>query len=284
MDQRGGSRARRARAPRRPRPAKLRQAHRRQGLARRYAHRRRRLAQHQEFRAGGRARDDRRRPGPLRRQNHEVPAQGENLRRLPAQLVGADLGRGVFDACPSRGGRLGAGDVGGARADQGRQPIYGAVPGQTPQRPQAGSVEGYRTAEAELAGSAQIAAPIAKSELVLGDVERFCTGRLAGGIERDLLDPRLGLAQQLLATTLERLATLIDGDRLLERYLALLEPLDDRFEFLDRPLEGEALDVGMGVVGHERVPVSRTLYNVLCQSGPPSPAQRYSRRRSSLHV
>jgi len=40
------------------------------------------------------------------------------------------------------------------------------------------------------------------------------------------------------------------ADRLLERHLAFLEPLDDRFEFLDRPLEGEALDVGMGVVGH----------------------------------
>src|SRR5262245_41884575 len=88
----------------------------------------------------------------------------------------------------------------------------------------------------------------------LGDVERFGSGRLAGGIERDLLHPRLGLPQQLLAAALERLAPLVDGDRLLERHLALLEPLDDRFELLDRPLEGEALDVGMGVVGHDGSP------------------------------
>jgi hypothetical protein len=45
---------------------------------------------------------------------------------------------------------------------------------------------------------------------------------------------------------------LVDGDRLLERHLALLEPLDDRFELFDRPLEGEALDVGMDIVGHDR--------------------------------
>src|ERR1700746_67067 len=85
-----------------------------------------------------------------------------------------------------------------------------------------------------------------------GDVERFGSGRLAGGIERDLLHPGLGLPQQLLAAALEPLAALVDGARLLERPLALPEPLDDRFELFDRPLEGEALDVGMGVVGHDR--------------------------------
>src|SRR5262245_66495835 len=93
-----------------------------------------------------------------------------------------------------------------------------------------------------------------------GDVERLGAGRLAGGIEPDLLDPSLGLAQQLLAAALERLAALVDGDRFLERHLALLEPLDDRFELFDRPLEGQALDVGMGGVGHGRVPVCRALY------------------------
>src|SRR5262245_56481322 len=96
-----------------------------------------------------------------------------------------------------------------------------------------------------------------------GDVERLGAGRLAGGIEPDLLDPSLGLAQQLLAAALECLAALVDGDRLLERHLALLEPFDDRFELLDRPLEGQALDVGMGGVGHGRVPVCRALYNVI---------------------
>src|SRR5215470_16371902 len=73
-----------------------------------------------------------------------------------------------------------------------------------------------------------------------GNVERFGAGRLAGGIEPDLLHPSLGLAQQLLATALERLAALVDGNRLLERHLALLEPLDDRLELLDRLLEGQA--------------------------------------------
>src|SRR5262245_7931182 len=82
------------------------------------------------------------------------------------------------------------------------------------------------------------------------DVERLGSGRLASGVERDLLDPRLGLPQQLLAAALECLAALIDGDRFLERHLALLEPLDDRLELLDRPLERQALDVGMIGLGH----------------------------------
>src|SRR5262249_33657459 len=92
------------------------------------------------------------------------------------------------------------------------------------------------------------------------DVERLGSGRLAGGIEPDLLYPSLGLAQQVLAAALERLAALVDGDRFFERHLALFEALDDGLELLDRPLEGQALDVGMSVVGHVRVPLSRTLY------------------------
>src|SRR5262245_59222067 len=122
-----------------------------------------------------------------------------------------------------------------------------------------------------------------------GDVERLGTGRLAGGIEPDLLHSSLGLAQQLLAAALERLAALVDGDRLLERHLALLEPLDDRFELLDRPFEGQALDVGMCGVGHDRVPVCRALYNVIrnsvtgvrarpCSAISPASAQRRGRR------
>src|SRR5581483_8800282 len=65
-----------------------------------------------------------------------------------------------------------------------------------------------------------------------------------------LLDPCLGLAQQFLAAALQRLAPLVDGHRLLERHLAFLEPLDDRFKFLDRALEGQLLDVGYRGVGH----------------------------------
>src|SRR5215813_590991 len=95
--------------------------------------------------------------------------------------------------------------------------------------------------------------------LCLVHVERLGPGRLAGGIERDLLDPCLGLAQQFLATTLERLAALVDQDRLLERYLALFEPLDDRFQLFDRALKGQARDVGVGIFGHGLLyPASRS--------------------------
>jgi len=84
----------------------------------------------------------------------------------------------------------------------------------------------------------------------------FRSGRLAGGVEPNFLHPRLGQAQQLLAATLERLAALVDRDRLLERHLALFQPFDDGFELLDRPFEGQARDIGMDIVGHDRVPVS----------------------------
>ena len=43
------------------------------------------------------------------------------------------------------------------------------------------------------------------------------------------------LPQQFLAAPLQLLATLVDGDRLLQRHLAVLEPLDDRLKLLDRP-------------------------------------------------
>src|SRR5215471_4287821 len=85
------------------------------------------------------------------------------------------------------------------------------------------------------------------------NVERLGAGRLAGGIEPDLFHPSLGLLEQLLAAALERLAALIDRDRLLERHLALLEPFDDRFELLDRLLEGELLDVRCGGFSHSDV-------------------------------
>src|SRR5258708_20473056 len=93
-----------------------------------------------------------------------------------------------------------------------------------------------------------------KREWTSRHIQRLGAFRLAAGVEGDLLDPRLGLAQYLLAAALERFAALVDRDRLLERHLALLEPLDDRFELLDRFLEGELLDVGVVGVGHAGVP------------------------------
>src|SRR5689334_4150324 len=88
-------------------------------------------------------------------------------------------------------------------------------------------------------------------------VERLAALRLAGRIEGDLLHPRLGLAQQLLAAALEHLAALVDRDRLLERDLALLESLDDRLELLDRPLEGELADVRVVGFGHVSIQETR---------------------------
>src|ERR1700688_343449 len=82
------------------------------------------------------------------------------------------------------------------------------------------------------------------------DVERFAAGGLAGAIERDLFDPRFRLPQQFLAAFLESLAALVDRYRLLERHLAFLQPLDDRFQFFDRPLEGHFLHVGIAGLGH----------------------------------
>src|SRR5580700_5676340 len=79
----------------------------------------------------------------------------------------------------------------------------------------------------------------ASVKMRLFDVKRLGAGRLAGGVERDLLHPRLGLPQQLLAAALEELAAFIDGDRFLQRNLAFLQPLDDRLELIDRPLEGQ---------------------------------------------
>src|SRR5262245_18432729 len=75
------------------------------------------------------------------------------------------------------------------------------------------------------------------------DVERLGSGRFAAGVERDLLDAGLGLAQQLLAAALEAFATLIDGNRLLKRNLAFLKALHYGFKLLDGAFERQALDV-----------------------------------------
>src|SRR5262249_47811046 len=97
-------------------------------------------------------------------QDHEIAAQGKNLRRLSAQFLGADFGRGVFHARPRGCAGVGAGDVGGAGPHQRRQPIHAAQSGQAPRRPEAGPVEGYRTREAEAAGSADAARSVNQSE------------------------------------------------------------------------------------------------------------------------
>src|SRR6516164_8514099 len=80
-------------------------------------------------------------------------------------------------------------------------------------------------------------------------VERFGALGLAGGVEGDLFDPCLRLAQQLLAAALESFAPLIDRDRFFERHLAFFEPLDDRLEFLDRAFETQGFDIGV-LVSH----------------------------------
>src|SRR5580693_4859131 len=99
--------------------------------------------------------------------------------------------------------------------------------------------------------------------MLLPHIQRLGAGRLAPGIKRDLLHPRLGRAQQFLAAALERLAALVDRDRLLERHLAVLKPLDDGFELLDRALERQPRDVGVGFVGHGDSRVSALLADTL---------------------
>src|SRR5579871_3356146 len=81
-------------------------------------------------------------------------------------------------------------------------------------------------------------------------VEWFRAGRLAAGIGRDLVDPRLCLTQQFLAAPLQGFAALVDGDRFFQRHLAVLEALDDRFEFLERALKTQLLDISLCVFGH----------------------------------
>src|SRR5438132_3734324 len=85
-------------------------------------------------------------------------------------------------------------------------------------------------------------------------VERLGSGDLAIGIGGNLVDAGLGLPQKFFAAALQRLAALIDRDRFLQRHLAVLEPLHDRFELLDRALEGEFSDVHLGIFGHIEFP------------------------------
>src|SRR6185312_8650641 len=103
------------------------------------------------------------------------------------------------------------------------------------------------------------------------NVERLGAGGLAVGIGGDLVNPCLRLPQQLLASSFQRLAAFVDRDRFLERYLALLEPLHDRFQLPDRALEAQLLDVHLGVFGHVAFPNtqlrahdSRTVLRTYC--------------------
>jgi hypothetical protein len=86
------------------------------------------------------------------------------------------------------------------------------------------------------------------------NVERLGTGHLAVGVGGDLVDPCFGLAQQFLAPPFQGLAALVNGDGFFQRHLAVLEPLDDRFEFLDRALEAQLLDVDLGIFGNDDFP------------------------------
>src|SRR6202000_3332388 len=81
-------------------------------------------------------------------------------------------------------------------------------------------------------------------------VQRGDADRGARGVGGDLLDAGLGLAQQFLAAALQRLAPFIDCDRLFQRDLAVLQPLDDSLQLLDGALEGEFLHVDLGRLGH----------------------------------
>ena len=59
-------------------------------------------------------------------------ARRPDLHRLSPQFAGADIGRGLFDARARRRAGLGAGDLGGTRPHQGRQPVHGAQSRQAP--------------------------------------------------------------------------------------------------------------------------------------------------------
>ena len=59
------------------------------------------------------------------------------------------------------------------------------------------------------------------------------------GTEVDLLDSRFGFFQQRLAVLLEGFAPFVDGDGILQRNIAALQPSHDVLEFGESLLEGE---------------------------------------------
>ncbi len=161
----GRGRARRARAARGHQARIVRQALGRQGPARGAAGRGRRLGDRQDLRAGARHGDGGGRAQALPRQDDEVAARGPHLHRLPAQFAGADFGRRLFDARARRRAGVGAGDVGGTGAHQGRQPIHRAQSRQAACLAQAGPLEGDEPRAAALAGHRRIAQARVKSKL-----------------------------------------------------------------------------------------------------------------------
>src|SRR5581483_12245027 len=93
-------------------------------------------------------------------------------------------------------------------------------------------------------------------------LERLGAGRLAGLVEGELFHPRLRLLQEAVAVLLERLATLVDVDALLQLHVAALQAPDDALELLQRLLErhvlmsrclAAGLAISLSILGHSRV-------------------------------
>src|SRR5690606_36934801 len=82
-------------------------------------------------------------------------------------------------------------------------------------------------------------------------VERLRAGGLAVSRQAYFLHLVLGRLEQPVAMRLERLAALVDTDRLVERHVAALQILDDAFQRRQRLLEAHRRDVLVGrVSGH----------------------------------
>jgi DNA ligase D-like protein (predicted polymerase) len=83
---------------------------------------------------------------------NQVAAQGKDLRRLSAQLAGADFSGRLLDPGARRRAGLGPGRLDGARPHHVGQPVYRARFDEAARPHEAGPVEGYRAGAAEAAG------------------------------------------------------------------------------------------------------------------------------------
>ena len=133
--------------------------------------------------------------GPLRRQDHQVAAQGKNLRRLSAQLAGADFGRRLLD--PGARGRpgLGPGRLAGARPHHLGQPVHGARFDEAARPAEAGPVDGHR------AGAAEAAAATVGARLIRRSLKPSCPGQHAVDLligDLHVIELLIELARQLL--------------------------------------------------------------------------------------